>query len=149
MKSFFFTALFLSMLVLTACNIFARPAPPSATLPDDILAIYHKSGGIMGIDDTLRVGQGGLLELTTRDAVNKTLKVDEAMLVPLRNALQNDFGKFDPLHQTAGNDQFIYQITARDAQGNPKTVTTMDGAKHPQELGLIISMLDQLRAQVK
>src|SRR5262245_30424552 len=37
------------------------------TLDADVLTIYRKSGGFAGIEETLTVHQGGLVELTSRD----------------------------------------------------------------------------------
>lgn len=124
--------------------------PTAPPLADDVLAIYHKSGGIAGIDETLIVYQGGVLELTTRGGAPKSLKMDGPMLQPLRRILeQKDFGELAPLYQAAGADLFSYTITARDANGNVKTVTTMDGAKPPAYLGQLIVMFEQLRAIVE
>ncbi len=124
------------------------PAPTRAVqtpVADEVLVTYHKSGGIAGIDETLVVHQGGLLELTTRGA-QKIAQADEPMIQPLRRMLeQKDFSELAPRYQAAGADLFTYTITARDANGNAKTVTTMDAAKHPAYLGQLIAMLEQLR----
>jgi hypothetical protein len=123
---------------------------PSQPLGDDILAIYHKSGGIAGIDETLTIHQGGLLELTGRDGNTKSIQVDEPIIQALRRMLeQKEFSELAPLYQGVGADLFTYTITARDLSGNPKTVTTMDAAKHPDYLGLLIIMLDQLRGHIR
>lgn len=146
----------LALCVFCACA--ATPAAtPTATIPlptppplgDDVLAIYHKSGGIAGIDETLIVGQGGVLELHSRGGNPKSLKVNEPIVQPLRRMLeQKDFGELAPLYGAMGADLFTYTITARDANGNVKTVTTMDAAKHPAYLGQLILMFEQLRGVV-
>jgi hypothetical protein len=61
---------------------------------------------------------------------------------------QEDFGRLEPLYQATGADLFTYTITARDADGRIRTVTSMDGAKQPEYLGLLIGQLEQLRAIV-
>ena len=150
--------------LLLVCTLLFACTTPSATtpatqaptraietpFPDDVLVAYHKSGGIAGIDETLVVHQGGLLELTMRGGSPKSVQADEPMLQPLRRMLeQKEFSQLAPSYQAMGADLFSYTITARDANGNLKTVTTMDTAKHPDYLGLLIVMLEQLRAQVK
>lgn len=126
------------------------PIPTALPLAADVLLVYHKSGGIAGLDETLVVHQGGVVELTTRNGGTKSIQADEAMLQPLRRMLeQKDFGALAPLYQAVGADLFVYTITARDANGQAKTVTTMDSAQTPPFLGQLIAMLDQLRAQVK
>lgn len=139
-----------------ACSATLAPtnAPLAKTrevgMPDDVLVIYRKHGGIAGIDETLVVHQGGLLELTTRGGATKSVQADPAMIQPVRRMLeQEDFGELQPLYRAVGADLFTYTITARDSNGNVKTVTTMDTAPAPPYLGQLIAMLDQLRAQVK
>ena len=115
-----------------------------------MLVIYRKHGGIAGIDETLVVHQGGLLELTQRGGAKKSAHVDEPQIQIVRRMLeQNGFSELDELYQAAGADLFVYVITARDSSGKPKTVTTMDAANTPPYLGQLIAMLNQLRAQVK
>lgn len=120
-------------------------------LAPEVLAIYHKSGGFAGIDETLTVYQGGLIELTGRGIENaKSIKLDEAMLQPLRRMLESqEFADLEPLYRAEGADQFTYSISARDRNGNVKTVVAMDGAKYPDFLGQLIVMFDQLRKLVK
>ena len=126
------------------------PKGASDALDDDVLVIYRKHGGIAGIDETLVVHQGGLLELTQRGGAKKSAHVDEPQIQIVRRMLeQKDFSELDELYQAAGADLFVYVITARDSSGKPKTVTTMDAANTPPYLGQLIAMLNQLRAQVK
>ncbi len=124
----------------------ALPTATAVSLGDDVLALYRKTGGIMGISETLVVHQGGLLEWTARGGATKTLQMDSAAIQPLRRMLeQNDFGALDPLYQALGADLFTYTISARDANGKVKTVTTMDNAQAPAYLGLLLATLEQLR----
>ncbi len=162
MKLFHFPIL-LALALSISCTAAPAPAPtsvpistasvpqtPPSTLPDDVLVTYHKSGGIAGVNDTLTVHQGGLLELVNRQGEKKSAKVDEAMIQPVRRMLeQRDFGELQPTYSASGADLITYTITARDSSGAPKTVVTMDGAKHPPFLGQLLGMLDQLQAAVK
>lgn len=130
-------------------TIAALPTAPLPDLPDDVLVIYHKTGGIAGVNETLTVGQGGVLGLVTRGGNPKSLKVNEPVIQPIRRMLeQKDFGELAPLYQAVGADLFTYTITARDTNGVVRSVTTMDGAKEPAYLGLLIGQLEQLRAIV-
>lgn len=162
MRQRVFCLAILAILMLSACarastnsstpTLAPTVAPtlaPVESLGDDVLAIYHKSGGIAGIVETLVVHQGGQLELTQRGGAAKTLQVDHAMLQPLRRMLeQKDFGALDARYQAMGADLFTYTITAREINGAVKTVTTMDSAKTPAYLGQLIAMLEQLRGSV-
>lgn len=126
------------------------PSATSVPLADDVLAIYHKTGGIAGIDETLTVHQGGLLELVQKGGNSKSVQLDEPMIQPVRRMLeQKDFGEVAPMYQAVGADLFTYTLTARDASGNAKTVTTMDGANPPAFLGQLVAMFEQLRAAVR
>lgn len=130
----------------------ATPAPDEipVDLPDDVLAIYVKSGGFIGMNTKLTIYQGGKLEVTDRDGNTQTAQVDHAQLTPLRNMLaQPEFTQLEPLYQASGADLFVYTLTARDQNGHPRTVTTMDAAKTPPFLGQLIAILEQLRTQVK
>lgn len=116
-------------------------------LAPDVLAIYHKSGGFAGIDETLTVYQGGLVELTGRRLEKpKSVKLDEPMLQPVRRMLESqEFADLEPLYRAEGADQFTYSISARDRNGNMKTVAAIDGAPYPDFLGQLIVMFDQMR----
>ena len=108
------------------------------------------TGGIAGIDETLTVHQGGGLELVQRGGNAKSVTLDEPMIQPVRRMLeQREFGELAPTYQAVGADLIAYTITARDANGNAKTVTTMDGANPPPYLGQLVAMFEQLRAAVK
>lgn len=125
------------------------PTAPVVVLDDDVLVIYHKTGGIAGVDETLTVHQGGLAEWTARNGSHKSLQLSEPTLQPVRRMIeQKDFGDLAPLYQAAGADLFVYTITARDSNGKAKTVTTMDLAKQPDYLGLLVVILDNLRMTV-
>lgn len=148
---------FVAMSIIVSCSYPGTSGTTTATpvvlatlqpLPDDVLAIYHKTGGIAGVDETLIVHHGGLLEWRSRSA-NKSLKVDEPTVQQLRTMLEDkNFSQLESRYQAAGADLFTYTITARDGNGNVKTVTAMDTAKYPDYLGVLIGMLDNLRAIV-
>jgi hypothetical protein len=147
----------IGMLVVVGLSAFSCAGTPTATraslptilpptLPGDVLVVYHKQGGIAGVDDTLTVHQGGLLELDTRAGNPKSLLVNEPVVQPLRRMLeQTEFGELKPLYEAQGADLFIYRITARDAGGQIKTVTATDGATMPDYLGILLGQLEQLR----
>ncbi len=128
-----------------------RPSLPTApALANDKLAIYRKSGGIAGIDETLVVYQDGLLDLTMRGGNPQTIRVNEPTIQPLRRMLeQKEFADLAPLYEAVGADLFTYTITARVVNGSTKRVTATDAAKYPAYLGQLIAMFEQLRAQVK
>lgn len=145
-----------ALLLLAACDRVLVPTSASSTsvppidLAPDVLAIYHKSGGVAGIDQVLTVYQGGLLELGTRGVNPRALKVNQELLLPLRSTLeQQGFGDLEPEYTAAGADLITYTITARDSGGNFKTVITTDAADHPAYLGLLIGMFEQLRSIVE
>lgn len=126
------------------------PAATPATLPDEVLAVYLKTGGFAGIYEKLTVYQGGKLELADRQGNLRTAQVDHAQLTPLRNMLSaQEFSQLEDRYQAGGADQFVYQVTAHDSSGKLRTVTTMDGAPTPPLLGQLIAILDQLRGQVR
>lgn len=150
-----------ALFLLSACATPAAtptplpPAPTAQSLPtarpldDDILVIYHKAGGIAGIDETLTIHQGGVVELVTRNGNPKSLLLSEPTLLPIRRMIeQKEFGELESQYQALGADLFVYTITARDSNGKTKTVVTMDGAKNPDYLGLLIVMLENMRAIV-
>jgi hypothetical protein len=120
-------------------------------LEADVLAIYHKTGGFAGIDETLTVYQGGLIELTGRTSGDgKSLKLDEPMIQPLRRMLESqEFAELAPAYRASGADQFTYTISARDRSGNMKTVVAVDGAEYPDFLGQLIAMFNQMRQLIK
>lgn len=145
------------LLPVVAC---ASPTPPPLaatpqTLPtapaldNDILVIYHKSGGIAGVDETLTIRQGGVAEWRARGANPKSLLLSEPTLLPIRRLLeQKEFSELQPLYSAEGADLFTYTITARDSNGKTKVVTTMDRAVKPDYLGVLIVTLENMRAIV-
>lgn len=120
-------------------------------LPPDVLAVYHKSGGFAGLDETTTIYQGGLVEVTGRRLPNgASVKLDEPMLQPVRRMFESqEFADLETSYRALGADLFTYTITARDRNGNMKTVTAMDGSGYPDFLGQLIVMLEQLRDLAK
>jgi hypothetical protein len=144
-----------------ACSPASTPVPaptsaplvktPAAAWSDDVLVIFHKTSSA-GISEILVVHQGGLLELTPRGGATKSRQVDEAMIQPLRRLLeQKDFGELPESlsYVPEGPVMFSHVITARDTNGNVKTVRAMHSETYAGYLGRLIAMLNQLRAQVK
>jgi hypothetical protein len=145
------------ILLVISCATPGSPPPPATpqTLPTapaldtDILVIYHKSGGIAGIDETLTIHQGGVAEWAARGANPKSLLLSEPTILPIRRMLeQNEFSDLLPLYAAEGADLIAHTITARDASGKTKVVTAMDGAIKPDHLGLLLVMLENMRAIV-
>ena len=131
------------------------PAPlvPLPTVPpmgDDVLAIYNRSGCFAGIDDTLTVHQQGALELVDRQGALKQARVAPEALQAVRQLLSSPaYAALSPLYQSSGADLCVYHISARDAGGRPRMVTTMDGAQYPDVLAQTIGEFEKLRGQVR
>lgn len=160
MKYIFTLGLLVCALALAACGgtTSATPAPgggaptaPARTIPaipaSGPLVVYHKSGGIVALDETLTVEIDGTLTLRTLNGEQQTARVERAELKPLLTLLLHpEFARLAPRYQAAGADMFNYSITLA---GQPEPfVTTMDGAEHPEVLGQMIAELDRLRARV-
>jgi hypothetical protein len=122
------------------------PTSGSGILPEDVLVVYEKSGGFAGLTETLVVHQGGLVELESRFGEPMRITVEHAVIQPIRRTLeQREFAELDSDYPAQGADLIAHTITARDINGNVKTVTAVDGAEYPPVLELLITMLEQLR----
>lgn len=126
----------------------ARPTPVGVIIPaSGTLLVYHKSGGIMGMDDTLTVRLDGALTLQTRQPQAKSAQIDPAELQPLLALLASpDLALLQPRYEAMGADLFTYEIRLGE-QAQP-LVVTMDGADAPAILGQLIELLEQLRSKV-
>jgi hypothetical protein len=129
----------------------ASTAPPAPTvegqISGDVLVIYHKSGGFVGIDETLTVHADGKLDLLTRRGGNTTAQVDPADLSVLRKLLASaEFASLQPPAPPPGADQYVYELTV---PGTGRRIMTVDGAQNPPVLDQAIDELEQLRARVK
>ena len=137
----------------------AAPAPTQATRPadetkptgqpasGDVVAIYHKTGGIAGVDETLTVYADGRLSLLGRSGAAQTAQAQPADLGKLQSLLASpDFAGLSPRYQASGADLFNYQITI---PSTGQTVSTMDGAQAPAVLGQAITEMEQLKGMVK
>ncbi len=127
----------------------ATAAPTAAPLPaTGTLVVYHKSGGIMGINDTLTVAADGTLTLTSRKGGPSTTKVDQAALHRLVELLGSaEFAALPPRAEVPGADQFVYEISVA-GRAQP-TVLTMDGVQNPAVLDAVIAELEHLRGLVR
>jgi WD40 repeat protein len=133
------------------------PTPlPTATskavdLPQDALLVYEKSGCFDGRDDTLTVRLDGRLELVNnRRGTAQAAQASPDQLGLLRDLLaQPEFTDTQALYQAMGADLCVYSLTMRAADGQSRTVTTMDTAQHPPILQQVIHELDGLVAWVK
>lgn len=118
----------------------AKPAA-EAGAPAGVLAIYHKSGGIMGLDQTLTVYADGKIELKGRTG-SASGQAPEAQLDALSKLLASaDFAGLKPEYRALGADLFTYQVSV---PGTGRTVVTMDGAQTPEVLGQAIAALEEL-----
>ncbi len=124
--------------------------PKGVELPQDVLLVYEKSGCFDGRDDTLTVRLDGRLELVNRREASQAAQALPDQLEPLRGLLaQPAFADVRAEYQAVGADLCIYRLTTRAADGQPRTVTTMDTAQHPPILQQAIQELDSLAAWVK
>ncbi len=122
-------------------------APQPTGVGDTAIAIYHKSGGIMGLDETLTVRADGTLMLQSRGGTTKTAQVQPDQLDKLRKLLaSSEFAKLQTQYQAAGADQFTYDISVPG--GTPAHVITMDGVENPSVLDDVIHELNHLRQAV-
>lgn len=122
----------------------ATPARPTSMLADDVVVIYRKTGGIMGMDETLTIRADGTLTLRSRRPDQQTTKVDPATLKPLLGLLGSaEFAALEPAYRALGADLFVYEISL-PGRAKP-TVVTMDGAQPPAVLEQAIEQLEQLR----
>ncbi len=122
------------------------PMPTVAPMGDDVLAVYNRSGCFAGVNDTLTVHQQGALELVDRLGALKRAQVAPDELQALKQLLSSPaYAALVPLYQAVGADLCVYRITARDAGGQPRMVTTMDAAQYPDVLVQTIGELEKLR----
>jgi hypothetical protein len=109
--------------------------------------IYHKSGGIMGLDETLTVRADGTLMLQSRGGNTKTAQVQPSELDKLRELLASpEFAQLQAEYRAMGADLFTYDITV--PSGRPGHVVTMDGVENPPVLEQLIEELNRLRQAV-
>jgi len=122
-------------------------APQPTSVGDSALVIYHKSGGIMGLDETLTVHADGTLVLESRDGSTKTAQVQPKQLDKLRELIASpEFAQLQAQYRAMGADLFTYDITVPG--GRPGHVVTMDGAENPSVLEQVIQELNRLRQAV-
>lgn len=120
-------------------------APTSGVVASDVLIIYHKTGGIAGIDETLTVHGDGRLDLVSRTGSVSHDNATPDEINQLRQALDSDdFAQLAPSYSAVGADLFVYTLTIPNGPA-PRTVTTMDGVKNPPVLDQAISQLEHLR----
>jgi hypothetical protein len=133
------------------------PAAPTASAsPDagstqqpasgrDTVVVFHRSGGIAGVNETLTVYADGRLEWSSAKT-NKSGQAMPAELAALQKLLSNpEFAALDPRYQAAGADLFVYEIMVPNA-GKPRQIVTMDGANNPPILDQLLEQLGKLEA---
>lgn len=120
-----------------------RPADESQSA----IVVYHKSGGIMGLDETLTVRADGTLALQSRGGNTKTAQVRPDQLDKLRELIASpQFAQLQAEYRAIGADLFTYEITVPG--GTPGHVVTMDGVENPPVLEQLIQELNRLRQAV-
>ncbi len=125
----------------------AAPAPAPTAGAGAPLVVYHKSGGIMGLDDTLTVSADGTLTMKDRKGTQTSGQATAEQLGKLNDLLNSmDFATASPNYPAAGADMFVYKI---EAPAQNKTVTAMDGTDYPQVVHDIIDVLEAMRSQAQ
>jgi hypothetical protein len=127
----------------------ARPTsvPQPTGVAGSAIVIYHKSGGIMGLDETLTVHEDGTLVLESRGGNTKTAQVRPDQLDKLRELIASpEFAQLQAQYRAMGADLFTYDITVPG--GKPGHVVTMDGVENPQVLIEVLQELSRLRRAV-
>ena len=122
----------------------AMPTTPPIA---NVLVTYHKTGGIMGMDELLTVGGDGSLTLQARKEARKTGQADAAQIAELTRLLGGpEFAALAPRYEILGADMFVYEISV---PGRAQPVVTMDGAENPAVLTEMLGLLEQLRKSVR
>lgn len=115
-----------------------------AAAGQELLASLHRSGGIAGLDETISVYADGRVELSGRGGQARSAQASPADLDALRALLASpELAQVAGRYQARGADLFTYELTLPGA--SPRTITTMDGAKHPPILSQLIGALVKLR----
>ena len=137
----------------------ARPtvaaAAPSAEIPPiattqagaaSLLISYHKSGGFVGVNETLTVYADGTIELRGKSGTINA-QANPSDIQALRKLLVSpEFAALQLPVQPPGADQFIYELTV---PGRAKLIVTVDGADNPPVLRELIDALEQLKTQAR
>jgi hypothetical protein len=133
----------------------APTQPPTATTApkaggaNDVVVIFHRSGGIAGVDDSLTVYADGKLQLSGRGSAAKQAEAAPAQIAELQKLLASpEFTALQSRYQAVGADQFVYELTIPSG-GKQRMITTIDGAKNPPVLDEVLRELKKLWAQVK
>lgn len=114
---------------------------------ETLLVALTRSGGIAGINETITVYANGQVELRSRNGQTRIDQASPTDLEALRQLLASPaLAQADSRYQANGADLFTYELTL-PGSGKPRTITTMDGAPHPEVLSLLIAELEQLRPQ--
>jgi hypothetical protein len=111
----------------------------------EALVVYHKTGGIAGIDQTLTVYADGRIELKRRND-QRTGQATATALAELKQLLGSpEFTGLGGRYPAQGADLFSYDISVPTTG---QRVITMDGATNPPALDQAIAALEQLIATV-
>jgi hypothetical protein len=116
----------------------------SSPLPEGVLMVLQRSGGIAGIEEQWVIFVDGRVEGS--GGRGKSLNSEE--LEVLRTIIEvSGFSEmadsYVPLDACC--DLFTYSITVNTGDGQSKTVTTIDGSsKQPQELTGVLNVISQV-----
>jgi hypothetical protein len=124
-------------------------AIPQATNPAsaaNVLISYHKSGGIVGVNETLTVYDDGTVELRDKRGTTST-HADPSDIQALQKLLDSpEFAALQLPLQPPVADQFVYELIVA---GRAKPIIAADGANNPPVLREMIGALEQLKTQAK
>jgi hypothetical protein len=152
---------FLLIIALGGCATAVSPATPSAPqpsvsplaspltsplTPNGPIVVYHRSGGIAGIDETWSIYADGRVEHAGRgtgQSIQLTLDQINAFVQTIR---MTDFNSIQDSYVGANTccDRILYTITI-NLDDNAKSIKTIDGATgEPAALTLLQSAINDL-----
>jgi hypothetical protein len=125
----------------------ATPAPgPTQASESKILIAYHKSGGIVGIDETLTVYDDGTIELQTKGGSTRA-QAGPADIQALQKLLGSpEFAALQLGPPPVAPDQFVYELRV---PGRRQPVVTADSADNPPVLDQVIDMLEKIKTAAR
>jgi hypothetical protein len=131
----------LLLCILPSCTKTQKPAPEPATLQR---IVYHRTGGIAGLDDRLEIQPDGRAAVAQRGSKPYDLRLTQAQLDRLReqfigfSTFQSDY----PAPPRAADD-FKYELT----YGERRVTASEANADVPQRLRELWSALDAIALQ--
>jgi hypothetical protein len=123
--------------------------PPTATSQAgaaNLLISYHKSGGFIGVDETLTVYDDGRIELRDKRGSTSSQAAPSDIQALQKLLTSPEFAALQLPVWLVGADQFVYELTV---PGRAQPIVTVDGADNPPVLREVIGALEQLKTQAK